>query len=500
MNKFNKLTIKNIVILVICSTIGFLFYKRYTILLPNAFEEQKYFTNDFALGVLSLFVVVFLYLLLTNIKSLAKYIKNLFKSEMPKKNDNIFKRVGICLINLIAAVGMGLLLLVGVYSIPLDKIDYNVGQSSFTIYQEGSFYSMFDWSVSALDNYTDSLIMLEAAYESDESTLNNALIVRNGSFNGEPFPETMVRHYIYNEWFSAEEYTSDYTYPRYWHGNLVFVKPLLTIFTYSQIRLLNLGVQVLLMLVILLLMYKKGFKKYIIPYSLVYLMLNPIVNGFSLQYSSCYYVANIALLIMLLIGKDKINKYDYLIFFNIGIATSYYDFLTYPYITFAIPFAFYLIFNNEDKGKNKIINFIRLGIIWSLGYLLMWGSKWVLASILTDQNVIADALNMLSYRTSSTDFSFDQITVLNYILYLMQPATLICAAYIVYCYIKRGSNFNWDTILPFVLILIIPILWYSLVKNHSYLHYRFTFKGCTASMIALLFGATTLLRDKNETK
>lgn len=490
-----KSTINIIVLTIACVIFGYNFYNKYTIVLPWVFSAQVYFNNKFGLVVLSGLSSLILFMIAYGFRSFITYFqKNFNKSDYKYKFKG--RRLFICGINLIVAIAVGLLLLVVAYSLPTYWMNVHIKESAYLVSREGEYLNMLNWSASAIDNYTDSLMLLEAGFENKESALINALLVPNGQINDLTPGNILISHYLDDA--GALEYTDIYNYPRYWHGYLIFLKPLLMVFNFRQIRQINLICQVLITLLIMFLMYKNNLKKYMMPYLLVYLMFNPLVISKSMQYCSCFYVMSIGIIAILLLGKTRNKKYDYLLFFNIGILTSYFDFLTYPYITFAIPMCFYMLLNNDCSLKERLISFIRLGFVWVCGYILMWGSKWILATLLTDTNVIKDAFETTLTRTSSVSNPLGEIEIYNYLSYVMQPSTILCLIYIGYClirYIKNKKEIRWDNMFMYSLIFIIPILWYALAQNHSFVHYWFTFRGCSASLAALLF-LTTALYEK----
>ena len=86
-----------------------------------------------------------------------------------------------------------------------------------------------------LDNFTTSIMLMEAAYPAEGKILNSALLnpswpIRNGSAAG-----TLVE--VSQNNFQAEN--AAWIYPRYWHGYLVFLKPLLTFFNLQILREIN---------------------------------------------------------------------------------------------------------------------------------------------------------------------------------------------------------------------------------------------------------------------
>jgi len=79
-------------------------------------------------------------------------------------------------------------------------------------------------------------------------------------------------------------------YYQYWHGYQVIIRPLLSLFSYPMIRVLNGILQTVLLLFLCLLMRRNGLGRYILPYIASVLMLMPLALAMSLQFSSCYYI------------------------------------------------------------------------------------------------------------------------------------------------------------------------------------------------------------------
>ena len=58
------------------------------------------------------------------------------------------------------------------------------------------------------------------------------------------------------------------SYGRYWHGYMLTLKPLLSVFNYSQIRVVNAAVVAALALWLVVLLWRRQLKRYILPYGL----------------------------------------------------------------------------------------------------------------------------------------------------------------------------------------------------------------------------------------
>ena len=106
---------------------------------------------------------------------------------------------------------------------------------------EGTNYTLSRWFTCTLDHHTDSIIPLNAVDSSDGSVIDRAMEVPRGAIEanyseaGYTIPsDDLFAHYVDGTDFDGTE-----IYPRYWHGCLVLVKPLLEVLDYASIRVVN---------------------------------------------------------------------------------------------------------------------------------------------------------------------------------------------------------------------------------------------------------------------
>lgn len=150
----------------------------------------------------------------------------------------------------------GLLLLILVYFLPTAPMEAHMAESVETFRREGTYPVTDIMGVDTrLDNYTDALMLLSAAYPGVESILEKALKVYRytDAFDTDP-TLTLIAHY--GDGMPAETIA----YERYWHGYLLTLKPALSVLNYGQIRLFNALMLSLCTLWLLLLMWKTLWK------------------------------------------------------------------------------------------------------------------------------------------------------------------------------------------------------------------------------------------------
>lgn len=409
---------------------------------------------------------------------------------------NAFLKKGAAVIGiLIGGAVLGAVLLTLVFCLPVDRMydSYlNNGLESIGR-REGWHRYLYDYSASTLDNCTEQL-MLKVASTPLPATGENIFqkAMRCYTLNGEWNHGLTFLQY---EW-KGQSLSCD-SYERYWHGYAVILKPLLMIFTYTDIVFINIGIQIFLMFFLLTMLEEKNYGYLRIAFVILWVISMQIVIMLCLDYSICFYIYMIATLV--LIRYQKCQK-EYLYFFLIvGMITSYLDLLTWPLVTLSIPLTVLLCMQQTKTIKEKMRKGVLSSIFWGIGYLGQWMSKWIIASLVLSDNVILDAARQFILRSSSASEeqnSTGQATFLytiirNYSVFLEKGYAVIFMMIIV-CLVwylsSRKGKISFCSMLPFILLSFYPFLWYIITRNHSYVHYWMTWRNFTISFFAISCG------------
>lgn len=397
------------------------------------------------------------------------------------------------LIWLLAAVSLGTLLQIGAFSIPVEYTRYSMDSSAGLLMEE-EYPEMSSWFTSRLDNYTDALMMLHASHDAGYSIPVQAMLVcRPGMENIDNPVELLRAHYQ-----DGADYYGNIPYSYYWHGYLVFLKPLMTIMNLSGIRVVNGIAQTALLLWILRRLHRRNLKYCIIPFLVTVLFLNPVVIAMSLQFSTCYYLILIGVLLILHLKHISVKRAVPLFFF-LGAATSFLDFLTYPLAVFGIPAAVYCCLRGRMTLQETLQEGSTLLGNWLTGYLGMWCGKWIVGSCITGTNVLRFGAAKITERTAlNPELSGQTVNYLrsavsqNLKAFLYTPAVLLLVlalAYGVYLWFRGGrlgaAAFFLECT-PYCLLAAMPIIWYLAAANHSVIHYWFTNKALSVSLFCLL--------------
>lgn len=400
-----------------------------------------------------------------------------------------------------ALVGTGLL--VGVYLLPTEPMQSHMDASARLILEEGEYPAPHTWCTSRLDNYTDTIILMTAANDSGLSPVQQAMAAAMPGVSGEESRVDILRaHYI-----DGREYDTQLPYYHYWHGYLLLVKPLLLLTDYHGIRILNALGQAAILIAVGFLLYKKGGKNLILPYFVSLLFLAPWLLPRSLQFSSCFYLMNLGMVGVLLL-KDPKKSLGF--FCWLGIATAYFDFLTYPMAVLGVPAVVYFYLRGTQNWKKTLGEGAGITLSWGFGYAAMWACKWGIGSLLAGENVLAKAGEKLVERSSLSSgmengaLYYLRIAVTqNVRLFLTTPALFLYLAIMVVLILRMGLRLKknkpgfrnvLEALLPFGILALFPIGWYLATANHSSIHCWFTNKALIVSAFALLGGLVQLGR------
>ena len=401
--------------------------------------------------------------------------------------------------NLLGAAAFGTLLLCLVFALPAPSVS-NMERSASVLEKEGLYPRLSDFCTSQLDNYTDAILLGTAADDTSSGLLDRAMTAYSGQIAGLNPAKGLVSHYR-----DGVSYDHISGYPRYWHGYLIFLRSLLSVTDYTSLRVCNGICQLFLLLLICLLLGRRGLGNMVFPFAIAYLMLMPAALAMSFQFSPCFYVFSFGTLALLLLPEDRVKTTAVFVFLNIGIAATFFDLLTYPMATFGVPAVFLLLLCRGDSTEKKFAVLIRNGVAWCLGYAGMWTMKLLLASAVTGQNVMADGLGAVGLRISSSDGG-EHLSALSCVFdnveaFLTTPVTVLAFAFLLFTLLRSGekkallSESSALFFFPYFLLCLAPFAWYLCTVNHSTIHSWFTNKACVVAFLSLSAAVTEQQRN-----
>ncbi len=386
---------------------------------------------------------------------------------------------------LLCSIAAAVLLLTAVFCLPNDALQENATLSLYYIRSvEGIYYPNYFHSNPqplTIDNYTNNLMVETCLADESESALHNALYVRD--------------------------------YARYWHGYLLFLRPLLCLGSIELVRYIHM---ILLMLLFCSVFYETARKidffaalAFAVSLLAVWFFLVPM----SLQYAAVFYLTFLFMLLILHYGERLSQEKLILLFFLVGILTSFFDLLTVPLLTLGLPLIALLglrLFHELPAGKSALGSTLQLSVFWALGYGLFWASKWLIGGLVLKADVLSDAVSAALMRLNVPEYTdpgkhFDRLPVILKNIKSLFPsfpfsflafagaALGVAAAFGAgFLLARRGHETKrtpFRDLFPLALVTLYPFLWYCVLTNHSGIHAFFTCKLLSIT----IFGGLMLL-------
>ena len=410
----------------------------------------------------------------------------------------MWKQLLICYIFLLVSFTSFIIL---VHLIPTKYLVRNIFQSAQQIENEGIFKKIGNIYLLQIDNMTDCMMMNMAATADEHHPVVSAL---NNYYSCNSIDEgykNMALNTIQLTEKGSESLSEHIHYGRYWQGIQVFLRPLLMIADYSTIRIINFIMLSALLLVLLWLMMIHFGWTVSIFFLISLLLVGVPVVPLSIQLSVCFYLM---LLYSIYIIQLKKIDYVFLVFFVMGAITSYFDFLTVPQITLGIPLTLFLL---KNKVKNTYQYIILLSLSWLGGYALLWSSKWMIAYLLTGNEIVDTITSSISLRLSdSVVFHGAKIPIEDLILLLLSKirwwmillvSTVIAFLSFIYYRLQKGKAIIYRYSWLLLIALIVPV-WFLVLRNHTVQHIFFTWRAVLVILFSLsLFIYYTIRKEEN---
>jgi|GEM_PF-1278678 len=393
----------------------------------------------------------------------------------------------------LAAVLGGYGLLAAVYTLPVPVMAQQGPQAAALLAQEGKNPRLIPgFTASALDNFTDALMLNIACYQGEGADGGPAWLeaARNNrwEYAGKGPYESAIA------WLSGQPGAeSAVSYARYWNGYLVPLKVLLLAAGYPAIRTLYLVAELVLLAVLAALMVKRKMARYLGALAVAVVFATPVVFTRSMQYAA---VAQVTLGASIAVLALKSDRHLPELFFCAGIAVNYLDLLTTPLVTLGFPMILAALrFGGGEDWKAGARKAVLWGGSWLLGFGGMWAGKWLLGTAVTGRSVLADAAANIAVRTSADEgsaaFSRWMAPARNLEAYGHGIYIAVLAGYAaggalwMAAVRKKSPRPDRGRVVLLAAAGVLPFIWYLLMANHSYIHYWMTCRNLAVTAFAL---------------
>lgn len=363
-----------------------------------------------------------------------------------------------------------------------------------------------------IDIYADSIWMNMVYYMDTEHPIKSMM---QGNYYDDPYSDKTIQEQ--QSQAIAQNEKANMTYERYWHGSMIYLKPLFAVFSINGVRIVQyLILGILMSIVGYLLVIRKEWRLlisffaglfatgiYIVPYGLEYF------NVFAIVISLCIYI--------LMSKKKSIQEY-YSLFVVAGVTVAFFDFLTVEILTLLMPLAFlFCLYKEEIAGvtiRKNIVYTVKCALLWCGSYGLTFLTKWFLAGGILNKNILSVALYHAKERAvQEVDmplarqwllglqrnirnvFPLSHVDTVGQLINIMLLILfLFIVLYICFGYKPDGVQRRSACLL--LLLGIVPFVRYSVLINHAYLHYFFTYRSLSVSVMAICYVALLHMNGK----
>ena len=284
-------------------------------------------------------------------------------------------------------------------------------------------------------------------------------------------------------------------YVRYWMGFRIFIRPLLTIFSYEGICwLISLAFFALAFAAAALTAERIGTRAALCLGAAVCL-INPAIAAHSPQLACCFLLGFAFCLYILGIDGRSCNYTA--AFCAFGALTQYFDFYTAPLVTLGFPLL--ILLETGRRSERSLRQTLCCCGAWLYGYAAMWLCKLVLTGIFTDINGLEDGLASLGGRlgvkvVEGLEEYYSAARALKSVWGTAFPGSLTVSAALLFAaavvisgfvYLLRGSREERELAASELIVMLLPLIWYAAAAQPSCIHAWFQYR----SLAVLFFGA-----------
>ncbi len=408
----------------------------------------------------------------------------------------MFERVKRIIIAItVFAVGVAALLaaLVSVALIPKSAIRENVIRSAEYLREDELFPCVIEGQeYSRLDRYADAILLGIAWQYDDKDPLRSVML--SSYYDDQEHNEAEDLYDAATGGISANK-----QYLRYWHGSILLVRPLLTIFSIKGIYIFNGVCLALLTILLLISLFRTGGRLpalgLIGGLALTFSVFVPL----SLEYTWMFLLTMIFALVV--VEKERrghgVSGTCFMVF---GMLASYFDFLTTETLTLTVPLLLMLWAEGKRKEKTDAAGAALRMIAWVAGYALCWIMKWLIAGLTLGENVMPYVSGSIVERTTGGNMLYlgmevSPVTaVINNIKCLFPfcfgtagiiAGLVICAALLYIAFVYRGKGYDGKRVAVYAVTALIPFIRYMALTEHACVHYFFTFRALTGTVLAV---------------
>lgn len=394
------------------------------------------------------------------------------------------------------------------------SVEYLEGRGLFPFIREGVFNTR-------QDNYADAILFNIIYYGDSDNPFHSLLSGMYYNQDGTDVINNLSKAVTDNPKANTE-------YSRYWHGSMVFIRPLLLFVSIKEIRIILAFFVIVVLCICMWVLVRRGLKGYACCLFVGLLLVKVWMIAYSIEYVMTFIVMAMTLLGVLIVTRDTdskiVHKRLVSLFAASGVCTCFFDFLTTETLPLTIPLLTVIILSDKSRKlkswRESLKPTFLYTLIFSCSYGVMFIVKWVLSAIFLDINTYSSTLSSIVERSvgfvnignSTLSPKASTLQKLSGAIFRnlgclfpfkdeMHTKTVLALALgvlilVLSCiYLLHSNKLYKDLGVLIGVVSFIPIVRFLLISNHAYLHYFFTYRALLASVVGVLYYTWVCIRE-----
>ena len=409
-----------------------------------------------------------------------------------------------------------ILTLIGIATIPREIIQTKSEESAAYLMRKNVAYYNIVGRVagrsrlrpgdySKVDQIADSYLLNIAYYLDAEHPLESVLGARY--YDGREDIEAPLNNM--NESYQRavqDQVPTNKQYLRYWHGSLIFVRPMLMFWNIHQIEFFHAVEMGVLIFILIALFLKHGLNTEAMCFCISMIAISVWFVPFCLEFTWMFLLMLIVTVISVkFVLSERITSLPVLYFLT-GMLAAYLDFFTTETVTLLVPLLLvtHILFRKEASSYGEIWKLTAKSILlWGIGYIACWVTKWGFAAIVLKENTIpyvrerfwlhlgvTEDMSISQWMTGALIRNLSPLFPFGYgrlgaVMFFFLVIIFFIPIYRNRIVLKQA--FNRNCILLYCLLGIIPYVRFLVLSQHAYRHFFFTYRAQAATILALCF-------------
>ena len=202
---------------------------------------------------------------------------------------------------------------------------------------------------------------------------------------------------------------------------------------------------------------------------------------------------------------DRNNDNIYVYAFVLGSLTVFFDLLTTPLLPIGLSVLYLVVYMYKRFSYVVSWKFLRnVFFLWGIACVLTWLVKWLFNSFVLNENMLLQAYQQILLRISNPiELNDGTVMEASYIIALTVNLLMLrlpfsstlflfmIGSLLVLVVIGRiaipNCNTNREYLRRLLLLALLPCVWYVVIKNHSQIHYWYTYRSLIVTILSLGF-------------